>query len=80
MQLTFQEFRQEALHLYGVDNMSTDVVFTLFPANHQPTFLEWINDSSCNVIFEESRAALDAYLGVTKVDEAAVLADPLTFR
>jgi hypothetical protein len=60
--------------------MSTEVVFTLFPPDHQPTFLEWINDSSCNVIFEESRAALDAYLAITKVDEAGVLQDPLTFR
>jgi hypothetical protein len=45
------ETRVEAIHIYGSDNMSTDQVMNLF-ADYVPSHLEWINDSSCNVVWQ----------------------------
>jgi hypothetical protein len=45
------ETRVEAIHIYGTDNMSTDQVMNLF-ADYVPSHLEWINDSSCNVVWQ----------------------------
>ena len=38
--------REEAMYLYGVDVMRTNEVLQYFEA-YAPTFVEWINDSSC---------------------------------
>lgn len=40
------ERRRDTIHLYGVDVMSTDDVYKYFE-EYGPTFVEWINDSSC---------------------------------
>jgi hypothetical protein len=40
------ERRPDTIHLYGVDVMSTADVLQYFGA-YGPTFVEWINDSSC---------------------------------
>ena len=48
--------RHEAVHLHGVDEMSTEDVLELFSL-YNPTQVEWINDKSCegHVIQPESR-------------------------
>jgi hypothetical protein len=38
--------REVALYVYGVDVMSTNDLLQYFEA-YAPTFVEWINDSSC---------------------------------
>jgi hypothetical protein len=43
--------RQDTLYLYGTDKMSTEDVFKYF-VEHKPRFVEWIDDSSCNVVFD----------------------------
>ena len=45
--------RGEALHLSGVDNMSTEDVLEFF-SPYSPSHIEWINDKSCesHVIFQ----------------------------
>ena len=40
------ERRLEAIHLYGVDLMSTRDCLAYFKA-YQPTKVEWLDDSSC---------------------------------
>lgn len=40
------ERRPEAIYVYGVDVMSTKDLLTYF-GDYGPTFVEWINDSSC---------------------------------
>ena len=40
------EVRSEALHLHGVDDMSTEDVLQLFSL-YGPRHVEWINDKSC---------------------------------
>lgn len=38
--------RLDTIYLYGTDDMSTDDVFNYFK-DYGPSFVEWINDSSC---------------------------------
>lgn len=45
----YGRLRSEALHLYGVDDMSTEDVLDLFSL-YGPGNVEWINDKSCEMI------------------------------
>ena len=54
--------RPEAVHLYGVDCMSTADCLSYF-SDYGPTFVEWIDDSSCNVLFEDDYTAKRALIG-----------------
>mmetsp|Transcript_27701 Transcript_27701/g.79576 ORF Transcript_27701/g.79576 Transcript_27701/m.79576 type:complete len:347 (+) Transcript_27701:214-1254(+) len=52
-------FRQNAVHVYGLDFLKTghmDEIFSQF--NHK--FVEWINDSSANIIFADAASAKKA--------------------
>lgn len=44
--------RPDTLYFYGTDKMSTEDVFTYF-GTFKPLFVEWIDDSSCNVFFSD---------------------------
>lgn len=57
-------FRKEALHLFGVDELSTDELFEYFK-DYKPLAVEWINDSSCNVIWRNEVHAANALLGMS---------------
>ncbi|KAF9193240.1 hypothetical protein BGZ50_007638 [Haplosporangium sp. Z 11] len=48
--------RLEAVHLYGTDEMSTKDVLKYFEA-YGPSHVEWIDDSSCNVVFKDNFSA-----------------------
>jgi hypothetical protein len=54
--------RPEAIHLYGVDCMSTAECLAYF-GDWGPTFVEWIDDSSCNVLFQDDFTAKRALVG-----------------
>jgi hypothetical protein len=51
--------RPEALHLYGVDRLSTRDLKRYFVENEciEPSWIEWINDSSCNAVFADEHTA-----------------------
>ena len=49
-------WRNDAVHLYGVDHMTTADCMGYF-GEYGPVFCEWINDSSCNVVFSDEHAA-----------------------
>ena len=55
----FAESRSESLLLYGVGKMSTKDVFHYFK-NHGPDTMEWIDDDSCNVVWETEKMAKTA--------------------
>jgi len=57
--------RPEAIHLYGVDCMSTSECLSYF-GDYGPTFAEWIDDSSCNILFEDEFTAKRALIGCGK--------------
>jgi hypothetical protein len=44
--------RPDALHVYGVDLLSTGDILAHFNA-YGATYVEWLNDSSCNVCFPD---------------------------
>lgn len=44
--------RLNTLHLYGVDDLKTNAIL-LYLSQYGPTWCEWLNDSSCNVVFED---------------------------
>ena len=54
--------RPEAIHLYGVDCMSNSDCLSYF-GDYGPTFVEWIDDSSCNILFEDEYTAKRALIG-----------------
>lgn len=57
--------RLDAIHIRGVNDMSTEDIFTYF-GEYGPSSIEWINDVSCNAVWlDESSAAL-ALLGLSR--------------
>ncbi|KAF9979741.1 hypothetical protein BGZ75_009262 [Mortierella antarctica] len=48
--------RPDAVHLYGTDEMSTKDVLAYFEA-YGPSHVEWIDDSSCNIVFPDIYSA-----------------------
>ena len=59
------DIRYEAIHVRGVDNMSTNDVFVYFD-DFPPKFIEWVNDSSCNVVYSDVLNACKALLAKSK--------------
>lgn len=61
--------RLDTIYLYGTDDMSTQDVFKYFDG-YGPESIEWINDSSCNIIFRDVHTTMRALQGLSKpVDE-----------
>eukprot|EP00775_Hariotina_reticulata_P012857 gene12856-12984_t len=54
--------RETAIYLYGVDIMGTSDVLKFFD-EYAPTLVEWINDSSCCVVFEDAATTCRAIAG-----------------
>ncbi len=61
----FAEVRPEAVHIYGVDKMSTKDVFD-YLKDHGPDTMEWIDDYSCNVVWESEQGAKFALKGMSR--------------
>lgn len=67
--------RPEALHAYGVDLLGTNEILRLF-RDYGPTYVEWIDDSSCNVLFADGPSAQRALAGVGQpVERIKILGD-----
>lgn len=54
--------RPEAVHVYGVDVLSTPDILRYF-SEWGPTFVEWLDDSSANVVFADELTAKRALVG-----------------
>ena len=58
--------RPEAVHIFGTDRMSTEDLLLYFvtpgvtPQVQAPQWVEWVNDSSANVVFASADAAASA--------------------
>lgn len=69
--------RPEAIHVYGVDVLSTSDILRYF-SEWGPTFVEWLDDSSANVIFADEFTAKRALVGRGKPlppDDSAAAAE-----
>lgn len=67
--------RPEAVHMHGTDQMSTRDCLAYF-RGYGPSFVEWINDSSCNVVFEDAFSAKRALLALGSPEQGASPASP----
>lgn len=56
----------DTVHVYGVDLMSTKDLLSYF-GDYAPTYVEWINDSSCNVCFADEFSSVRAIVGLGEV-------------
>lgn len=57
--------RLDTVHVYGVDLLSTKDILKYF-SDYLPQYVEWINDSSCNVIFSDDYTAKRVLAGLGK--------------
>jgi len=57
--------RLDTLHMHGTDKMSNGAIFSYF-SEYGATFIEWINDSSCNILFADNFTARRALIGLSK--------------
>ncbi|CAD7697684.1 unnamed protein product [Ostreobium quekettii] len=55
--------RLDTVHMYGVDLMNSKDVLRYF-TDYGPKYVEWINDSSCNIVFGDGGSAMHAILGM----------------
>ncbi|XP_033628238.1 nuclear cap-binding protein subunit 3-like [Asterias rubens] len=60
-----QRVRPEAIFISGVDKMSTQDVFNYFH-EYDPSSIEWINDSSCNVVWLDPHSAARALYNMSQ--------------
>jgi len=70
------ERRPDTVYLYGVDNMSTRDCKNYF-TRFIPKYVEWLNDSSCNVVFADAATAKRAIAHLGKAIPAADLPDDM---
>ncbi|KAL9981837.1 hypothetical protein ACROYT_G010595 [Oculina patagonica] len=59
------ETRLDAILIHGVDNMSTKDIFAYF-SDFAPGSVEWIDDSSCNVVWDDDFTASRVLMAIGK--------------
>ncbi|XP_057677921.1 nuclear cap-binding protein subunit 3 isoform X1 [Corythoichthys intestinalis] len=60
--------RMEAVHITGVDDMSTQDVFAYFK-EYPPAHIEWIDDTSCNVVWLDDNTAIRAFINTSRMPD-----------
>lgn len=62
--------RNEAINVRGVDHLSTDDVKAFATAYYEviPS-IEWVDDTSCNLVYESSEAAIEALQSLSVSDQ-----------
>ena len=60
--------RSEAVHIFGTDKMGTADLFRLFMGKgpEEPAHVEWVNDSSANVVFASGVVLLSRALIISR--------------
>uniref|UniRef100_A0A4W5Q5P6 Nuclear cap-binding protein subunit 3 n=1 Tax=Hucho hucho TaxID=62062 RepID=A0A4W5Q5P6_9TELE len=64
--------RLEALHVAGVDDMSTQDVFGYFK-EYPPAHIEWIDDTSCNVVWLDDVTSTRALINISRMPDPEVV-------
>uniref|UniRef100_A0A8C7YRL4 Nuclear cap-binding protein subunit 3 n=1 Tax=Oryzias sinensis TaxID=183150 RepID=A0A8C7YRL4_9TELE len=60
--------RLEALHVTGVDDMSTQDIFGYFK-EYPPAHIEWIDDASCNVVWLDDDTSIRALINTSRMPD-----------
>lgn len=77
--------RLEVVHIYGVDLLSTKDILNYF-GDYGAKYIEWINDSSANVVFNDAGTAERALVGLgspilsSELPDGATLSDPSAIK
>ncbi|XP_077150619.1 nuclear cap-binding protein subunit 3 isoform X4 [Ranitomeya variabilis] len=64
MRKAIPKVRLETLHISGVDDMSTQDIFAFFK-QYPPGYIEWLDDTSCNVVWLDEVTAARALLNLS---------------
>ncbi|XP_042157281.1 nuclear cap-binding protein subunit 3-like isoform X1 [Oncorhynchus tshawytscha] len=72
MKKAIPNLRLEALHVAGVDDMSTQDVFGYFK-EYPPAHIEWIDDASCNVVWLDDVTSTRALINISHVPDPEVV-------
>ncbi|XP_018412658.1 PREDICTED: nuclear cap-binding protein subunit 3 isoform X2 [Nanorana parkeri] len=64
MRKAMPEVRLETLYVTGVDDMSTEDIFSFFK-QYPPGYIEWLDDASCNVVWLDEVTAARALLNMS---------------
>ncbi|XP_073523761.1 nuclear cap-binding protein subunit 3 isoform X2 [Phyllobates terribilis] len=64
MRKAIPKVRLETLHISGVDEMSTQDIFAFFK-QYPPGYIEWLDDTSCNVVWLDEVTAARALLNLS---------------
>jgi len=64
------KYRQDAVHVYGLDFLKTEHMNEIF-SQFDHRFIEWINDSSANIVFRNKDSATKALESLTYPKEAS---------
>ncbi|XP_068186894.1 nuclear cap-binding protein subunit 3 [Antennarius striatus] len=76
MKKAIPKLRMEAIHVAGVDDMSTQDVFGYFK-EYPPAHIEWIDDTSCNVVWLDDNTCIRALINSSRMpDTEAVTTEP----
>ncbi|XP_024117031.1 nuclear cap-binding protein subunit 3 [Oryzias melastigma] len=64
--------RLEALHIMGVDDMSTQDIFGYFK-EYPPAHIEWIDDASCNVVWLDDDTSIRALINTSRMPNSETI-------
>ncbi|XP_026213269.1 nuclear cap-binding protein subunit 3 [Anabas testudineus] len=73
MKKTIPRLRMEAIHVTGVDDMSTQDVFGYFK-EYPPAHIEWIDDTSCNVVWLDDDTSIRALVNTSRMPDPEAVA------
>lgn len=68
MRKAIPKLRMEAIHMTGVDDMSTQDVFGYFK-EYPPAHIEWIDDTSCNVVWLDDDTTIRALINTSRMPD-----------
>jgi len=60
----YSNWRLNVIHIRGVQEMSSEDVLKYFN-DFEPSSIEWVNDLSCNVVFNDEKSSAIAMIGLT---------------
>uniref|UniRef100_A0A3Q0TH77 Nuclear cap-binding protein subunit 3 n=1 Tax=Amphilophus citrinellus TaxID=61819 RepID=A0A3Q0TH77_AMPCI len=69
MKKAIPRLRMEAIHVMGVDDMSTQDVFGYFK-EYPPAHIEWIDDTSCNVVWLDDDTSIRALINTSRMPDS----------
>ncbi|XP_075888179.1 nuclear cap-binding protein subunit 3 [Nelusetta ayraudi] len=68
MKKAISRLRLEAIHMTGVDDMSTQDIFGYFK-EYPPAHIEWIDDASCNVVWLDDNTSIRALINSSQMPD-----------